>query len=331
MPHSLDIILPFLKPLAPWLEDPSVSEIMINGPDRLFVEQHGVIRFLPGIRIPQQHLLAAAKHIARAVQDDIHEERPLLDARLADGSRVAVALPPVSLGGITLTIRRFGYRRYSPEQLQELGMISLEMSTHLRQAIARRENIVISGGTGSGKTTLLQALTMWIPEDERVLLIEDTSELELTHANLVRFEARRAGDTSPAVTIRDLVRASLRHRPDRLIVGETRGGEALDLLQAWNTGHDGSLTTIHAHAVTTVADRLITCALQSGDALPYDALLRQIAQCVQWIVHVERSRASETTGQRQRIARELTHVDGLDAEARTLKLSTVVTYQPRSP
>jgi pilus assembly protein CpaF len=329
MPHSLDIILPFLKPLRPWLDDPSVSEIMINGPDRVFVEQHGALQPLDNIRIPPQHLLAAAKHIARAVQDDVHEDRPLLDARLADGSRVAVALPPVSLGGITLTIRRFGHRRYTPEQLVEMGMLSPEIATCLRQAIARRENIIISGGTGSGKTTLLQALTMWIPADQRVLLIEDTAELELTHTNLVRFEARRASDTAPAITIRDLVRASLRHRPDRLIVGETRGSEALDLLQAWNTGHDGSFTTIHAHAVHTVADRLITCALQSGDALPYAALLRQIAQCVQWIVHVERSASVNAAG--LRVAREVSRVEGLDQDTQQLRLATAVTHDPDRP
>jgi pilus assembly protein CpaF len=322
MPHSLDIILPFLKPIGPWLNDATVSEIMINGPDLVFVEQSGCIRRLEDVRIPPQHLLAAAKHIARAVQDDVHEDRPLLDARLADGSRVAVALPPVSVNGITMTIRRFGYRRYTPYQLQEIGMLSADMSTQLRQAIARRENIVISGGTGSGKTTLLQALAMWIPAHERILLIEDTAELALSHTNLVRFEARRANDTAPAVTIRELVRASLRHRPDRLIVGETRGSEALDLVQAMNTGHDGSFTTIHAHAVTTVPDRLATCALQAGDALPYDALLRQIAQCVQWIVQVQRSTAENANG--QRIVRELARVDGFDSTTKQIRLTTVI-------
>jgi pilus assembly protein CpaF len=319
MLHSLDIILPFLQPIAPWLNDDTVSEIMINGPDAIFIEQRGVLTALEGVRITPHHLAAAAKHIARAVQEDVHEDRPLLDARLADGSRVAVALPPVSQGGITMTIRRFGYRRYTPSQLVEIGTLSPAMLTALTQAITARETVLVSDGTGSGKTTLLQALAMLVPASERILLIEDTAELSLAHANLVRFEARRARDGAPAVTIRDLVRASLRHRPDRLIVGETRGAEAADLLQAMNTGHDGSFTTIHAHSAATALDRLATCALQAGDALPYEALLRQITQCVRWVIHIERRGG-------QRVAQELARVEGLDHLTGGIRVTTLVTH-----
>jgi pilus assembly protein CpaF len=207
----------------------------------VLIERDGLLQVVPGIRLEERNLLVAVKNIARALGDDISEERPILDPRLPDGSRVAAVCPPCSVGGTTLTIRKFHTRFFTAQELVRIGTMPPSVLSVLRDAIERRETILVSGGTSTGKTTLLNALSAYLPDADRIVLIEDTAELQIDKPNIVRFEARHARQGLPEVTIRDLVRASLRHRPDRLIVGEVRGRGSVDLLQALNTGHAGSV------------------------------------------------------------------------------------------
>jgi pilus assembly protein CpaF len=287
---SFDLILPFLRPIADLILDPTVSEIMVNGSQRVFVERDGVVYPVEDVTIEERSLKVAVKNIARLLGDDVSEETPILDARLPDGSRVAAVLPPCSLGGTTLTIRKFHSRFWTCEELVRVGMITEDLVDLVRTSLATRDNILISGGTGTGKTTLLNALATLLPASDRIVLIEDTAELTIAHPNLVRFEARREQPDVKAVTIRDLLRATLRHRPDRVIVGEVRGGEAFDLLQALNTGHSGSLSTIHANSAEHALARFASCVLQSGIDLPYTAIRRLISESINLVLHVERSR-----------------------------------------
>ena len=289
---SFELILPFLRPIADLVQDPTVSEIMVNGSQRVFVERDGVIDVVEGVTIEERSLRVAVKNIARILGDDVSEEVPILDARLPDGSRVAAVLPPCSLGGTTLTIRKFHARFWTCQELVRVGMITEELVDLVRQALLHRDNVLISGGTGTGKTTLLNALATLLPASDRIVVIEDTAELQFTHPNLVRFEARRAQPDLPAVTIRDLLRATLRHRPDRIIVGEVRGGEAFDLLQALNTGHSGSLSTIHANSAELALTRFASCVLQSGVDLPYSAIRRLIGESIDLLFHLERRRGT---------------------------------------
>jgi pilus assembly protein CpaF len=247
--------------------------------------------------------MVAVKNIARALGDDISEERPILDSRLPDGSRVAAVVPPCSLGGTTLTIRKFQTRFFTAEELVRIGTMTPDVLETLRAAIARRESVLISGGTSTGKTTLLNALAAFLPPDDRVVLIEDTAELHLDQSNLVRFEARREQRDLPAVTIRDLLRATLRHRPDRIIVGEVRAGEAFDLLQALNTGHSGSLSTIHANSAEQALARFASCVVQSGVELPYQAVRYQIAAAIDLVLHLNRHRGVRVVEELMRVTR----------------------------
>ncbi|HVX29194.1 MAG TPA: ATPase, T2SS/T4P/T4SS family [Nitrolancea sp.] len=285
---SFDLILPFIRPLEPLLEDREVSEIMVNGPHQVYVERRGRLEAVPDLGLAEKHLQVAIRNIARVLGEDISEEMPILDARLPDGSRVAAVWPPCSVNGPTLTIRRFQYRQYTLDELVRIGTISAPALATITTAIEARENVLISGATATGKTTLLNAIASLLPEDDRIILIEDTAELHLAKPHLVRFEARRAQPGLPAVTIRDLVIASLRHRPDRILLGEVRGGEAYDLIQALNTGHAGTFSTIHASSAQQVLARLASCVLQSGVELPYAAIRHQIADHLRWIVHLER-------------------------------------------
>ena len=305
---SFEVILPFLRPIAHLIEDPTVTEIMVNGSGRIFVERAGQLELVPGVTVREHNLRVAVRNLARALGDDVSDEQPLLDSRLPDGSRVAAALPPVSLGGTTLTIRKFQAQTFTAEQLVRLGTLTPEQLAVLRQAIEVRANILISGGTGTGKTTLLNALTAFLPGHDRLVLIEDTAELQIDTPNLVRFEARREQAGLPAITIRDLLRATLRHRPDRILVGEVRGGEAFDLLQALNTGHSGTLSTIHANSADQALRRFASCVLQSGVDLPYTAIRHGIGECVQLLVHLERR-------QMRRLVTELVSVRGYDPES----------------
>ena len=251
------LILPYLRPIENLILDPEISEIMLNSPTEIFIEKEGVIEKVQGVTIPNDQLRVAVQNIARSLGDDISEEKPILDSRLPDGSRIAAVLPPCSIHGITLTIRKFNTRSFTIEDLTRIGTITEAMATYLQNAIIRRKNILIGGGTGTGKTTLLNIVADFIPDEDRLVVIEDTAEIHIRKPNLVRFEARRQqGPKIPAVTIRDLLKASLRHRPERTILGEIRGEEAFDLLQALNTGHSGSISTIHANSAAQALSRL---------------------------------------------------------------------------
>lgn len=283
------LILPYLRPIENLILDPEISEIMLNSPTDIFIEKQGVIEKVQGITIPNDQLRVAVQNIARSLGDDISEEKPILDSRLPDGSRIAAVLPPCSIHGITLTIRKFNTRSFTIDDLIRIGTITEPMAALLKTAIIERKNILISGGTGTGKTTLLNILADFIPEEDRLLVIEDTAEIHIRKPNLVRFEARRQqGPKIPAVTIRDLLKASLRHRPERTILGEIRGEEAFDLLQALNTGHSGSLSTIHANSAAQALSRFANCVLQSGIELPYRAIKANIADSIHLLVHIER-------------------------------------------
>jgi pilus assembly protein CpaF len=289
---SFDLILPFLRPIADLIQDPTVSEIMVNGSQRVFVERDGVVHRVDSVTIEERSLRVAVRNIARILGNDVSEEAPILDARLPDGSRVAAVLPPCSVGGTTLTIRKFHSKFWTCEELVRVGMMTDDLVDLVRQALSSRDNVLISGGTGTGKTTLLNALATLLPASDRIVVIEDTAELQLAHPNLVRLEARRAQPDLPAVTIRDLLRATLRHRPDRIIVGEVRGGEAFDLLQTLNTGHSGSLSTIHANSAELALARFASCVLQSGIDLPYIAIRRLISESIDLLLHLERRRGT---------------------------------------
>lgn len=311
---SLDRILPFLRPIEDLLRDPSITEVMVNeGGRQVFVERAGALASLPDRTLDSRNLTVAIKNIARACGDEISEAQPLLDARLEDGSRVAAVLPPCAVAGPALTIRKFT-RRYSLDELVEIGALAPQVAHLLTSAVDRQRTILISGGTGTGKTTLLNALAAHIPDTDRIVVIEETAEIHLAKPNLLRLEARRAqaplGQEAPlpAVTIADLVRATLRHRPDRILVGEVRGGEAFDLLQALNTGHLGSLTTIHANSAAQALTRLAHCVLTANVGLPHHSIREAIAVAIHFVVHVARV-ANE------RRVTEVTAVRGYDSHA----------------
>jgi pilus assembly protein CpaF len=291
------LIMPFLQPLEPWLKDPEVSDILVNGAGRVFVEKAGLLKELPELGLTERSLEVAARHIARVLGDDISPEQPLLDARLPDGSRVAAVLAPCSVTGTVLAIRKFQGQRYSVDELVRAGSLAPEALAILRRAIEERQNILISGGTGTGKTTLLNALAALIVQEERIVVIEDTAEIQIPARNLVRLEARREQPGVPAVTMRDLLRTTLRLRPDRILLGEVRGGEAFDLLQALNTGHSGTLATLHANSAAQAIARFTTCVLQSGVELPYRAIRSNIAEALNCLVHIERRRGRRTVSQ----------------------------------
>ncbi len=286
--NGFETILPFLKPIEHLILDDSVSEVMVNGPDRVFIEKDGFVEEVRGLSIGEKSLMIAVKNIARRLGNDISESKPILDSRLPDGSRVAAVVPPCSLNGVTLTIRKFNARHFGVEDLVRVGTLERWLANQLEDYVLARKNILIAGGTGTGKTTLLNILGRFIPPEERILLIEDTSEIQMEHENLVRFEARQPQNGVPAVSIRDLLKAALRHRPDRLILGEIRGGEAFDLLQLLNTGHSGSLSTVHATSARQGLGRFTSCVLQSGVDLPYRAIKTNIADSLNVVVQLER-------------------------------------------
>lgn len=302
---SFEVILPFLRPIEHLILDQDISEIMVNGSSRVFIERRGQLEAVPGVTMEEKTLQIAVKNIARRLGDEISDERPLLDSRLPDGSRVAAIFPPCSIGGTTLTIRKFAAKLFTVEELLRIGTLTPAVLNLLRAAIADRKNILVSGGTSTGKTTMLNALASFIDPDDRIVVIEDTAELHLEQPNLVRFEARREQPGSPAVTIRDLVKATLRHRPDRILVGEVRGAEAFDLLQALNTGHSGTLATIHANNAAQSITRLASCILQSDVQLPFQAIRSGIADSVNVLLHIERRNG-------RRIVSELVEVEGYD-------------------
>jgi pilus assembly protein CpaF len=286
--NGFETILPFLKPIEHLILDDSISEVMVNGPDHIFIEKAGFIEPVQGVSLGEKSLMVAVKNIARRLGDDISESKPILDSRLPDGSRVAAVIPPCSVNGVTLTIRKFNSRHFGVDDLIQAGTLERWLANQLEGYVLSRKNILIAGSTGSGKTSLLNVLGKFIPADERIVLIEDTSEIHMCQDNLVRFEARQPQNGLPAVTIRDLLKASLRHRPDRLILGEIRGSEAFDLLQLLNTGHSGSLSTVHATSAKQALARFTSCVLQSGVDLPYRSVKTNVGDSVNIVVHLER-------------------------------------------
>jgi pilus assembly protein CpaF len=278
-----------IGPLAPLMADPAVTDILVNRSDQVYVERFGRLE-RTAIRFRDtEHLMRIIQRIAAGVGRRIDESSPMVDARLPDGSRVNATVPPISLDGPTLSIRRFGRRRLRKNDLMQLNMFSQGISTFLEHAIRARKNILISGGTGAGKSTLLGALAEAIPATERTVTIEDAAELVLDQEHVVRMETRPPNiEGKGRITARDLVINTLRMRPDRIIVGEVRGGEALDMLQAMNTGHDGSMTTIHANSPRDALSRLETMVLMAGFELPSRAIREQIVAAITYIVHVRR-------------------------------------------
>jgi len=284
----LDEIFAF-GPITRLLGDPGVSEIMVNGFESIYVERGGLVSPHAGAFLSEESLRATIDRMVSKVNRRLDESSPFVDARLPDGSRINAIIPPVCLTGACLTIRKFRMDPFSIEELVRIGSLSPDAAEYLRCAVLERRNVIVSGGTGSGKTTLLNALSRFIPGEERIVTIEDAAEIRLQKPHVVRLEARPANiEGCGAVTIRDLVRNSLRMRPDRIIVGECRGSEALDMLQAMNTGHDGSITTGHANTPRDMLRRLETMVLLSGIEIPILAIREQIASAIDVIVHTGR-------------------------------------------
>jgi pilus assembly protein CpaF len=280
-----------LGPIEPLLKDETVTEIMINGPKHVFVERMGKLHLTKVQFHDDGHLMNIIERIIAPLGRRIDESSPLVDARLEDGSRVNIIIPPLSLTGPCVTIRKFTKDPLTVENLIGFGSVSEDMATFLRACVAARLNVLVSGGTGSGKTTTLNVLSSFIPSDERIVTIEDAAELRLMQEHVVTLESRPANiEGSGIITIRDLVRNALRMRPDRIIVGEVRSGEALDMLQAMNTGHDGSLTTAHANTPRDALSRLETMVLMAGMELPVRAIREQVSSAIDLIIQQSRIR-----------------------------------------
>ena len=298
-----------LGPLEDLLADDSVTEIMVNGPQRVYVERGGKLQLTDLQFLDDASVMAIIERIVSPIGRRIDESQPYVDARLADGSRVNAIIPPLALSGPTVTIRKFAKKTLTVEDFIRFGTWSRNAAEFMKACVIMRKNIIVAGGTGSGKTTLLNLLSGFIPRDERIVTVEDAAELRLVQPHVVRLEARPPNiEGRGAVTIRDLVKNCLRMRPDRIIVGECRGGEALDMLQAMNTGHDGSLTTVHANSPRDVISRLETMVLMSGMELPSRAIREQIASAVDVIIH--ESRLSD--GSRKVVA--ISEVTGLEGQ-----------------
>lgn len=278
-----------LGPIEPLLKDPAVSEIMINGPHQVYVERQGKIERTNVTFNDDAHVLHIIDRIVSPIGRRVDESVPYVDARLKDGSRVNVIIPPLSLKGPVLTIRKFFKERLAIDDLIRFGTLTTNMGEFLRACVKARLNIVVSGGTGSGKTTTLNVISSFISPNERIVTIEDSAELQLNQEHVITLETRPPNiEGKGEVTTRDLVRNALRMRPDRIIVGEVRGGEALDMLQAMNTGHDGSLTTVHSNSPRDTLSRIETMTLMAGMELPIKAIREQIASAINLIVHQER-------------------------------------------
>jgi pilus assembly protein CpaF len=301
-------------PLEPFLQDPTVTEIMVNGYDQLFVERGGIIDETDAAFLDDAHLLRIIDRIVSQVGRRIDESSPMVDARLPDGSRVNAIIPPLSLRGPSLTIRKFARNALSLDDLIGLGTLTDQTGEFLSQCVRGKLNILISGGTGTGKTTLLNAVSSFVPPAERIVTVEDAAELRLQQRHVVSLESRPPNvEGEGEVRIRDLVRNALRMRPDRIIVGEVRGGEALDMLQAMNTGHDGSLTTIHANSARDALHRLEMLVLMAGVELPVKAIREQIAGGFDLLVHIARL----VDGSRR--VTQITEIAGMEGDVVTLQ------------
>lgn len=276
-------------PISPMLRDPEVDEIMVNGPALVFVERKGMLYETGARFFDNRHMVTIIQRIVEPLGRHVDEASPMVDARLPDGSRVNAVIHPLALDGPSITVRKFKTRKLTTEDLISYGSMNPEMALFLEEAVRARQNILVAGGTGSGKTTLLNVLSLFIPVNERVVTIEDSAELKLKHRNMVRLESRPPNiEGKGRVTIRDLVINALRMRPDRIIVGECRGAEALDMLQAMNTGHDGSLTTVHANNARDALARLENMVMMAGFELPSAAIREQVASAIDLIVYQSR-------------------------------------------
>lgn len=319
---SFDRILPFVKPLEHLLLDPSITDVMVNeGGRRIFVRRNGAMERVTDCVLDARNLMVAIKNIARACGDDISDAQLTLEARLEDGSRVAAIYPPCAVDGPVLTIRKF-VRRYTLTELVALGALTSALAECLVEAVRTRRNILVSGGTGTGKTSLLNALAGYIPDAHRVIVIEETSEIRISQPNTVRVESRRAqpalGQEAPlpAVTIADLLRAILWHHPTRILVGEIRGSEGFDLLQALNSGHQGSMSTIHANSATQALIRLSHCVLAAHMGLPHNSTREAIGLAIDLVVHL-------TDDGSQRRVTQVIAVQGYDQHTETFLVEPV--------
>jgi pilus assembly protein CpaF len=309
-----------LGPLEPYMHDPDVTDILVNGPNEVFVERFGRLQATNTVFADDEHLMQIISRVAARVGRRIDEMSPMVDARLPDGSRVNAIIPPLALGGPVLSIRRFGHKPLQLEDLMRFGSICPEMVQLLSSAIEGRVNIMISGGTGAGKTMLLNCLSRFIPDGERLVTIEDSAELQLQRRHVVSLETRPAnGEGTGTVTQRDLVRNSLRMRPDRIIVGEVRGEEALDMLQAMNTGHDGSLTTVHANSPRDALSRIETMVSMTGITFPMRALRAQMASAINVVIQVARDEDG-----RRRVT-SVQEINGMEGEVTTM--SEIYTFE----
>jgi pilus assembly protein CpaF len=296
-------------PIEPLLDDPTVTEVMVNGPDHVFIEQKGRVHETDIRFDDEAHVYRVIERIIRPLGRRVDRKWPMVDARLPDGSRVNVIIPPSAIDGPTITIRKFSKKKLTVDDLMQLGALSAQMSEFLRACVVSRLNIIVSGGTGSGKTTLLNVLSNFIPDDERIVTIENSAELQLAKPHVVRLESRPPDpDGTGCVTIRDLVINSLRMRPERVIVGEVRDAAALDMLQAMNTGHDGSLTTLHANTPRDTISRLETMTLMAGIDFPIKVIREQIASAIDLIVQTARVR----DGSRKIV--QITEVQGMEGD-----------------
>jgi pilus assembly protein CpaF len=301
-------------PIEPFLRDANVTEIMVNGSSTIYIEREGKITRTAARFLDDGHLRQTIEKIVARVGRRIDEASPYVDARLPDGSRVNAAIPPIAIDGPALTIRKFSREPYTIEDLVSFGTVSNKVARFLEACVKGRINILVSGGTGAGKTSTLNVLSSFIPSEERILTIEDSAELRLMQPHVVRLEHRPPNiEGSGEITIRDLVRNSLRMRPDRIVVGEVRGGEALDMLQAMNTGHDGSISTVHANTPRDVLSRLETMCLMAGMDLPARAIREQVSSAVQLIVHQSRLKDGS-----RRIT-HVTEVTGMEGDVITLQ------------
>ncbi|WP_311380796.1 CpaF family protein [Arthrobacter sp. ISL-28] len=308
-------------PLQRYLDDPSVTEIMVNRADQIYVERHGKLSMTDTKFASEDALRKVIERIVTRIGRRIDESSPLVDARLSDGSRVNAIIPPLAVNGASLTIRKFAREALTVEKLIGFGSLSPEMAELLKACVLAKLNIIVSGGTGTGKTTMLNVLSSFIPTTDRIVTIEDAVELQLQQDHVVRLESRPANiEGKGEVSIRDLVRNSLRMRPDRIVVGEVRGGESLDMLQAMNTGHDGSISTVHANSPRDAVARLETLVLMAGMDLPLRAIREQIASAVNLIVHISRLRDGS------RRVTHVTEVQGMEGDIVTLQDAFVFDY-----
>lgn len=305
------------------ISDETITEIMINGPDSIFVEKNGKLQKLDQKFESERRLEDIIQRIVGEAGREVNQASPIVDTRLQDGSRVNVVLPPIALCGPTMTIRRFSKTPMTIEKLIRYGSLTQDIADKLELLVRAKYNIFIAGGTGSGKTTFLNALSNYIPKDERVITIEDSAELQIVGIdNLVRLETRNANASgSGEITIRDLIKSSLRMRPERIVVGEVRGGEALDMLQAMNTGHDGSLSTGHANSTRDMLSRLETMVLQGSAGLPLDAIRQQIGSALDIIIFLSRLR------DHSRKTMEITEVLGYNPETHQIDLNPLYVFQ----